>query len=243
VNTILRLVASCGLIAGATYGAGADVTFRSTGQRTHLLELFTSEGCSSCPPAEEWFSGLRASPRVWKDFVPVAFHVDYWDGLGWPDRFASKSFTARQRSYAAAWGTGTVYTPEFVLDGREWKGRSLEAIPPGEDGAGVLVAIIGKAGSVRVAFEAKGAGPWTAHVAVLGFGIPSKIKAGENRGRQSVHDFVVLGFESRSMTGSTEGWQANVTLPALAEKGERGLAVWVTGRGQVQPAQAVGGKL
>jgi len=236
----LAIITASALLVAAARG---EDTFRSTAQRTHLLELFTSEGCSSCPPAEAWLSSLRTSPRLWKDFVPVAFHVDYWDGLGWPDRFASKSFTARQRTYAAAWGNGSIYTPAFVLDGREWRGRSLEAIPSAREAAGVLVATVGKDGTVSVTFDAKGAGPWTVHAAVLGFGVSSKIKAGENRGRQSTHDFVVLGSETAALTASSDGWRAKLTLPALRERGELGLAVWVAERGQTRPVQAVGGKL
>src|SRR5690349_23192866 len=58
----------------------ADRVFESGPQRTHLIELFTSQGCSSCPPAEAWLSKLKTEPRLWKDFVPIAFHVDYWTG-------------------------------------------------------------------------------------------------------------------------------------------------------------------
>ena len=61
-------------------------TFESGVTRTTLLELFTSEGCSSCPPAEKWLSQLKSNPDLWKKIVPIAFHVDYWDHLGWRDR-------------------------------------------------------------------------------------------------------------------------------------------------------------
>src|SRR6266480_7047743 len=99
--------------------------FESGAQKTHLLELFTSEGCSSCPPAEAWLSKLKAQPRLWKDFVPLAFHVDYWDHLGWRDPFAAKEWTARQHQYSASWKSESVYTPGFVLDGREWQDRTV----------------------------------------------------------------------------------------------------------------------
>lgn len=72
----------------------APVQFQSGLIQTSLLELYTSEGCSSCPPAEAWISGLKEGRRLWKDLVPVAFHVDYWDHLGWNDPFASKAYTA-----------------------------------------------------------------------------------------------------------------------------------------------------
>jgi len=101
-----------------------------------LLELFTSEGCSSCPPAETWLSGLRSAPGLWKEFVPASFHVDYWDYLGWRDPWASKIFSYRQRDYAQSWHSDSIYTPGFVLNGREWRSWSREQNgPPGFPGA------------------------------------------------------------------------------------------------------------
>src|SRR5262245_10264750 len=97
------------------------VTFQSPDRRTALLELFTSEGCSSCPPAEAWLSRLKESPCLWKDFVPVAFHVDYWDRLGWEDPWGSRAYSQRLQSYARSWRNDSVYTPGFVLNGKEWR--------------------------------------------------------------------------------------------------------------------------
>src|SRR5260370_24004733 len=99
------------------------LSIESGPRKTHLLELFTSEGCSSCPPAEAWMSRLKENPGLWRDFVPIAFHVDYWDRLGWRDPFASKAWTARQYEYSERWNSGSVYTPGFVLDGREMQDR------------------------------------------------------------------------------------------------------------------------
>src|SRR6059036_376240 len=93
-----------------------DRVFESGSQRAHVIELFTSQGCSSCPPAEAWLSKLKAEPGLWKDFLPLAFHVDYWDRLGWRDPFAAKEWTARQYQYSANWKKESVYTPGFVLD-------------------------------------------------------------------------------------------------------------------------------
>ncbi len=76
----------------------APITFQSSETQTSLLELYTSEGCSSCPPAETWLSRLKESPGLWKDFVPVAFHVDYWDYLGWRDPWSSKTFILKVTS-------------------------------------------------------------------------------------------------------------------------------------------------
>src|SRR4051812_33062365 len=91
----------------------ATITFQSGPEQTTLLELYTSEGCSSCPPAEKWLSHLKESPGLWKDFVPVAFHVDYWDRLGWRDLLADRGFSDRQLAYAESWHSENVYTPAF----------------------------------------------------------------------------------------------------------------------------------
>src|SRR5215217_7350069 len=105
-------------------------TFESGETQNILIELFTSEGCSSCPPAETWLSALKSNQDLWKKIVPVAFHVDYWDRLGWRDRFAKPEFTARQRRYAAAWGGDSVYTPDFVVNAKEWRSWFADNVPP-----------------------------------------------------------------------------------------------------------------
>jgi hypothetical protein len=87
-----------GLLALAGWACAGELSVQSGPARAHLLELYTSEGCSSCPPAEQWFSTLKQSPRLWKEIVPVAFHVNYWDQLGWKDKLASPANTARQRN-------------------------------------------------------------------------------------------------------------------------------------------------
>jgi hypothetical protein len=97
-----------GMVAAATLSAAA-FQFQSAERRAALLEVFTSEGCSSCPPAESWLSHLKEAPGLWNDFVPVAFHVDYWDYLGWRDRWASKEFSDRQRAFAQSWGIDSLY--------------------------------------------------------------------------------------------------------------------------------------
>src|SRR5256885_13150230 len=83
-------------MVGAISAQAGEIVFESKPVRNHLIELYTSEGCSSCLPAEEWMNGLKNQPRLWQDIVPVAFHVDYWDHLGWRDPFASKIWTERQ---------------------------------------------------------------------------------------------------------------------------------------------------
>src|SRR5262245_11619919 len=174
--------------------AAAPVTFQSSETQTSLLELYTSEGCSSCPPAEKWFTQLKTSPALWKDFVPGAFHVDYWDYLGWRDPWSSKAFTERQHTYAGAWRSDTVYTPCFVLNGKEWRGWSRsQSIPASTAKPGVLKITSADLKSWDVTFSPKTPHDqdYEAHAALLLSGLTSDVKAGENKGRRLDHDFVV----------------------------------------------------
>src|SRR6478609_8524746 len=116
----MRLILLCILLGGPLAAAARHLESGTT--QTTLLELYSSEGCSSCPPAEAWMASLRDAPGLWRDFVPVVFHVAYWDRLGWRDRFASEQFTQRQYAYAARWRSDSVYTPEFVANGEQWRG-------------------------------------------------------------------------------------------------------------------------
>jgi hypothetical protein len=223
----------------AVTAAAAPQKFSSGERRTHLLELYSSEGCSSCPPAERWLGGLREDPGLWRDFVPVAFHVTYWDHLGWRDRYASREFTARQYAYASQWGSGTVYTPGFALDGAEWRQASGHPPPASAEKAGVLSAELAENGACRVAFAP--AGDYEVHAALLGGGIVSSIRAGENEGRTLRHDFVVLALKTARLTAGT----AEFSLPKSTDKAvvRQALAVWVTRRGELIPLQATGGWL
>lgn len=223
--------------------AQAGVTVQSGSGHTCLLELFTSEGCSSCPPAERWLSAWRQQPQLWKEVVPIAFHVDYWDGLGWRDRFASPAFSARQRQYAAAWRANTVYTPGFVLDGREWQRRDEIQFSPGRGEGGRLSAVLTEKGEVQVVFHApRRAAPLEAYAALLGFDLAVDIPAGENGGHRLTHDFVVLALASGAMSGDEP--RATLRLPAeKVQHGKTALAVWVAEAGKLASIQAAGGEL
>jgi hypothetical protein len=223
-------------MAFAVAAQAADHIFESSPKRTHLLELFTSQGCSSCPPAEAWLSKLKTEPQLWKDFVPLAFHVDYWDRLGWRDPFAAKEWTARQYQYVAHWRSESVYTPGFVLDGREWSGRGVPS--PSNDKAGVLKLSVGNQKITgEFAPTDRGAENVDLHVAVLGFGLTTKITAGENNGRNMLQDFVVLSLTNQKMpNGKTE-------IPFDQDARAGAIAAWVTAPDQLESIQAVGGWL
>src|SRR5262249_1231414 len=106
------------VLAAASPAGAAECRVASGPGTAALVELYTSEGCSSCPPADRWLSAYAAKPdpRV----VPIAFHVQYWDSLGWKDRFGDPRYTRRQEGEAKASGARFVYTPPVVLAGRDF---------------------------------------------------------------------------------------------------------------------------
>jgi hypothetical protein len=222
--------------------AGDPVTFESGPKKVQLLELFTSEGCSSCPPAEASLSRLVNDSRLWREFVPVAFHVDYWDRLDWKDPFASVEWTKRQRTYAENWKAEIVYTPAFVLNGREWRDAN---VPSANETPGVLKIGIRGDNIVMVNFEpANGtSGEFEVHLARLGFGIAVNVRAGENTGRKLQHDFVVLSLAHEKL-GSGRQELHFAPAPASPVQPQRtALAAWITKKGDITPLQATGGWL
>jgi len=227
----------------------ADIQFQSGPKRVSLLELYTSEGCSSCPPAEEWLTRLGSSPGLWTEYAPVAFHVDYWDSLGWRDRWSNTAFAERQRAYAEAWKSDNIYTPCFVLNGKEWRGWSFRRTVPGPADEDVG----------RLAIRSADTNRWDAdfvpakqsntayelHAALLAGGLNSDVSAGENKGRRLRHDFMVLKLVDSPMTLSNGRVRTHFILNAQQHHSEGTLAmtVWVTQLRKLEPLQATGGWL
>ena len=214
-------------------------TFESGETQATLLELYTSEGCSSCPPAEARLAKLRDDPGLWKTVVPVAFHVDYWDRLGWPDRFASQTFTRRQYDYAARWGTPSVYTPAFVQNGREGSSPA----PAGKPGR--LRADVHAGGSVSVVFVPTAApgGTLVVEAVPLAAGVTSDVRRGENAGRKLSHEFVALGLVHATLERRGDTWAATFALPSQTVAPVAALAIWVHPADDPSALQAVGGWL
>jgi hypothetical protein len=229
-------------MAAALSADAGEIVFESKPARAHLLELYTSEGCSSCPPAETWMSALKGEPRLWQDIVPVAFHVDYWDRLGWRDPFASKLWTERQTQYSAHWKTESVYTPAFVLDGKEWHyGKLPEAAA---ETPGVLkITVNGERVSALFNASHSSADRYDIHVARLGFSLRTDVTAGENGGRKLVHDFVVLGLTNETLGSDAKELQLPASSTKSAPDARTAIAAWITAPGQLEPIQAVGGWL
>lgn len=208
----------------------------SSEQRTQLIELYTSEGCSSCPPADRWLSEYKNHPQLWQSIVPIAFHVDYWDYLGWRDPFASAKHSARQRDYNNHGELSQVYTPGFIVNGREWRRWfSHRGLPDFEPAVAGTLDLFVEDNQFNATFNGKDAD--TLHIVWLGFNLMSSIESGENRGRRLQHDFVVL---SHSSFPGKSGWRG--TLPERPSRSEHtALAAWVSSGLNPAPLQAVGG--
>jgi hypothetical protein len=246
----MRILAAT-VLAAATTAFGADLhRFSSGPARVSLIELYTSEGCSSCPPADQWLGSLRDRQGLWTSFVPVEFHVNYWDSLGWKDRLSTKAFTSRQYAYASSWGSGNVYTPCFVRDGGEWK-PSWGAPGASQVNAGLLAVEIADDGTCTAEFSPAPAsriqGGYKVHIALLGGGIASRVTAGENSGETLNHEFVVLGLSERVLLTPAVGSPMKATLglpkPSVPDATRRAFAAWVTSEDDQASIQATGGWL
>ncbi len=235
-------------LAGCCLSAASAQSFESAETPATLLELFTSEGCSSCPPADQWISRLKNNGDLWKKIVPVVYHVDYWDRLGWRDRFAKREFTERQQHYAAIWRNESVYTPAFVANGREWRDWSDAGKLPANSATrpGKLQLSVDDRNQVSARFT-----PVTTpneslqlHVALLGSNLESDVARGENSGRKLHHDFVALVTAQTNLVRKDDGYVAALTLPNEQLAGKpAAVAAWITDGEAKPPLQATGGWL
>jgi len=197
----LMALAALALLAA---DAHADCRAQSPAHSVALVELYTSEGCDSCPPADRWLSQLEARNGT---VVPLGLHVDYWDRLGWTDRFASPAFTARQYEQMRRHHTAFVYTPQVLVQGRDfaqWRtsaGQTIAAIDAQAARASIELAAQTEGGEVRIELSVKVPDPRDRAnarvvVALSQDGLASEVKAGENAGKRLTHDHVVRQWRS-----------------------------------------------
>jgi hypothetical protein len=211
--------------------SAASCSVRSGPQTTALVELYTSEGCDSCPPADRWLSSAFRQGTAPAHAVALAFHVDYWDRLGWKDRFATAAYTERQYDVTRTGNARFAYTPQVVLQGRDfsdWHGGdlraaiatinarparaelSLDASP--RDGA---VSVHALANVSRAADRRDAA----LFVALTEDSLVSDVKAGENAGARLTHDHVVRTLRRGPTSGDGGTAEMSAVLPLPAERG------------------------
>ncbi|MEM0984075.1 MAG: DUF1223 domain-containing protein [Planctomycetota bacterium] len=222
MNRLTTISGAAAAFAGLTSEASACQERTTSPRRFAVVELFTSEGCSSCPPADRLATQIRE--KAAEEDLPVyllAFHVDYWDRLGWPDRFSSARATQRQRHYAAVFGQPSVYTPQMVVNGRVGfvgsnAGRAADELTSAfaaEADPELAIEI-----SVDRRHDQKHGTLLDVHVEATGnrsrrairslrvlaalveSGLTTQVERGENAGRELTHDGVVRSFFDAAWT-------------------------------------------
>lgn len=234
------------VFVGLTFQLSAEpVVIESSESGPQMLELFTSQGCSSCPPAERWIGRLVSDKSLWTSIVPVVFHVDYWDRLGWKDPFASERFTGRQYAYRSQGQSASVYTPGFFVGGKEWRGWFGGEPVPESSGAEDRFSLKAVWEQGRVEVESEAAGKLRVQIALLGFGLETEVKRGENRGRALSGDFVVIALhQGMQRKGDGRLWTTRFEPAEFSNEAKRyGLAVWIESGKSPAPICVIGGWL
>jgi hypothetical protein len=232
LQVVLAFAALAGLPAHATSSCHA-----ASGTLTRpLVELYTSEGCDSCPPAERWLSSRFGATDTAPRAIALAFHVDYWDRLGWVDRFSSADYTARQYAMMRANGGTFVYTPQVLLQGRDYAGwqksdtAPIDAAARMHAAATIALDVVPGERDVSVHADARikgrsGAGDRELFVAYADSGLVSQIGAGENRGLRLTHDDVVRTLRLAGRESGTGRIDATMTLARPVERGAHPMVV------------------
>jgi hypothetical protein len=232
---------------------GGQCVAKSGPNTAALVELYTSEGCSSCPPADRWLSSLSAQGYVPERVVPLALHVDYWDYIGWKDRYAKHEFSLRQRKLTQLQRLALVYTPQVMLQGQDFRGWGTPAFEQ------ALVKINARPARAEIALEllAGGSGTFAVHVsaavreaaqaedaglylAAYESRLESRVSAGENRGRTLAHDHVVLEWQGPlAFSGSKIDQERALQLLPGAQRANSGVVAFVQNRRTAEVLQVL----
>lgn len=247
----LVLILALAMLGLFSMSAEAVCSVTSNAQRAVLIELYTSEGCSDCPPADKWLSRFKRAPASGAHIVPLAYHVDYWDDLGWKDPYARTEFGQRQRAAVRRQHGRTVFTPQILIDGRtllQWRDEKsfasrVEATTKLPAGA-----------QIELSMDPQSDRNWQVHTTVSGAsrdavlylalfenGLVSQVTRGENSGKKLHHDFVVrrlAGPFPLARDGSTTR-NAALAIPAGAKPKNIGVAAFVQRPADGQILQAV----
>jgi len=212
----------------------------SSSHQVALLELYTSEGCSSCPPADKFLQSVAQNAGLHPDrVIPLALHVDYWDYIGWKDPFAKRLFTERQQEFSAYAHSRTIYTPEFFINGKElrnWNSglsSELEKMKQQPALASIQLQQTGMSNdklSVEITSTSSQAGE--IHVVLLENGLSSKVSAGENQGVTLRHDAVARVWADPVAIPASTAKKTNITvnIPANANRQHLSLVSFIQNR-------------
>ena len=215
----------------------ASCQAQSSATPPRVVELYTSEGCSSCPPADKWLSTLKGR----SDVLALSFHVTYWDKLGWPDRFASSEFTQRQYTQANREGRAQVYTPQVVVQGQDWRG--WPKLPSLTADAGVPSVTLSREGDAVTAtvqpLAGRSGAKLSAYWAVVEDGHQTAVRAGENAGEQLRHDHVVRLLKPVPAWAAGNGTATTLSVTRGDPAFPRRVVLVVTDGATQRPLQAV----
>ena len=235
----LRLGAA--VIAAALLAAPVAADEIKQGPRA-VLELFTSQGCSSCPEADKLLVELDKRP----DVIALAYHVDYWDYIGWPDTFGSAEYSDRQRDYASAWGSSRIFTPQMVVNGRKGIVASRKSEVDGALGAASLDLEVNLAttakGMLKVDIPANPAVAGEAVVWLVSFidRADVAIDRGENEGKTIPYVQIVTGRQALGMWEPATGASLKLPLAELVSAPSNGAVILVQQETSGLPGRILG---
>ncbi len=229
------------LFLSTTVAYAGECRGKSAEHRTALLELYTSEGCNSCPPADRWLTNLAEGQYDSKEIVPLALHVDYWNYLGWKDPFSSKEYSQRQRRQGDVNNLRSIYTPQFVLNGQDLRGwykrngtdAPIEKI--NQQGATVHIDMTVKSNDsaldVNTAIDlqaGQSVSGYGLYLAVFENALVSDIPRGENAGKTLHHDYVVRDLRGPyKLSGKPAEYQQRFNLGSDWNSENLGIAAFV----------------
>lgn len=224
-----------------------------------VIELYTSEGCNSCPPADRWLSRTPLDTQRW---IPLALHVDYWDSPGWKDTYGRAAFSERQRALGNVAHAPTIYTPEVFVSGRELRrwakpaefARAVEArnaLPATADisldatlSSGPRAALQTRAHFTLSSSVASSTSPTVAWIALTQNSLVSHPSGGENGGAELRHDHVVREWMGPiPLSGSSAQWQGEIPLPPNARAPDFALTAFIERPRDAEILQAVSAPL
>ena len=244
MRTLLALLA----LACIAQAQAGTCTARSGEQTAALVELYTSEGCNSCPPADRWLSSLGNTYAPEK-VVPLALHVDYWDYIGWKDPYAKREFSQRQRKLSQLQRLALVYTPQVLLQGTDFRGwggaqfdRTLARINAQPARARLeleILAAVPDALRLRVQASVPDAAQRAEaalYIAAYENRLESRVTAGENRGSLLTHDHVALEWQGPHALGER---QLKLALLPKAKTADSGVVAFVQNRRTAEVLQAL----
>jgi len=259
IKNLFVLIFSLAISVQSTLSMAAECKVKSGNERVSVIELYTSEGCSSCPPADEWLSRLSRNDDISTKVVPLSLHVDYWNYIGWRDPYSGPQYTQRQRQIAHRNNLRTIYTPQVVLNGqdfRAWRRQNISTTldelskrPPladlqlnwkVNDAEQSLAATV----TAQLASDAGSSENQVMFLAVYENDIKSSVNAGENDGRLLKHDYVVREMYALPFSSKTAITQAvNLTLKPDWKRSNLGITVFVQNKKSGEIMQALASKL